>query len=100
MLNKSWIGEVFDIINGIWREFCMHWPWVLFTNDPNLNCCCNNYYILGIYSVSLGMGMYGISVISQFDFQFEMISSWVDCESPLYSSDNNYSLVWLQSKAN
>lgn len=44
--------------------------------------------------------MYGISVISQFDFQFEMISSWVDCESPLYSSDNNYSLVWLQSKAN
>ena len=45
------------------------------------------------------MGMYGISVISQFDFQFEMISCWVDCESPLYSS-NNYSLVWFQNKEN
>lgn len=40
--------------------------------------------------------MYGISVISQFDFQFEMISCRVDCESPLYSSNNI--ILWYGSK--
>lgn len=57
----------------------------------SLMTCCNLFY----ECISLGMGMYGISVISQ----FEMISCWVYCESPLYSS-NNYSLVWFQNKEN